>query len=169
MTCAPPAFATLGSGRRVLFAAPRSSGDQHKHEDKRAMMYVLTFGGDSITLEALPPDDAERATQEIRAWWSRYRRAGKILAGAKLVGPFSATIVRFVGGRPVIQDGPFTTEYEAIGGFGIIDVADLNEALALAQSWPLGGYVEIRPLMSPVRASDMVGFPQQAAKRGHAL
>ena len=126
-------------------------------------MYVLTFGGDPITLEALPPDDAEHAAQKIEDWWNRHRQAGKIVAGAKLVGPFSATTVRFIGGRAVVQDGPFTTESEAIGGFGIIDVANLDEALALVRSWPLGGYVEIRPLMFPARAQDVVGFPPETA------
>jgi hypothetical protein len=129
-------------------------------------MYVLTFGGDPITLESLPPSDAERATRENQSWWNRHRLAGRIVAGAKLVGPFSATTVRFVGSRSIVQDGPFTTESEAIGGFGIIDVADLDEALALARSWPLGGYVEIRPLISPGRASDVLGFSTGTARRG---
>jgi hypothetical protein len=63
--------------------------------------------------------------------------------------PFSATTIRFLDGRSIVVDGPFTPESEAIGGFGIIDVADLDEALAVARAWPLGGYIEIRPLMSP--------------------
>lgn len=103
------------------------------------MIYVLTFGGDPITLEALPPDEAYRAAAAVDASWSRNRRAGEVLAGAKLMAPFSATTVRFVGSRSVIHDGPFTTEAEAVGSFGIIDVADLDEALAVARSWPLGG------------------------------
>jgi hypothetical protein len=130
------------------------------------VMYVLTFGGDPITLESLPPDDAEHAALMVQDWWNEHRRTGKIVAGAKLVGPFSATTIRFNGSRAVVQDGPFTTESEAIGGFGIIDVANLDEALALARSWPLGGYVEIRPLMFPSRAPDVVGFPPETAARG---
>lgn len=114
------------------------------------MLYVLTFGGDPITLEALPRPAAEKAIARLDAWWRGHRVAGRIVACAKLMPPFSATTVRFSDGHPIVVDGPFTTtESEAIGGFGVIDVADLDEAIALVRSWPLAGYVEIRPLMSP--------------------
>lgn len=112
-------------------------------------MYVLTFGGDPITLQSLPEDGAQRAIAKVAAWWREHRAAGRIVAGAKLMPPYSATTVRFIEGRPFVVDGPFNSESDAIGGFGVIDVADLDEALAIARSWPLGGYVEIRPLMSP--------------------
>jgi hypothetical protein len=111
--------------------------------------YVLIFGADPITLESLPPVQAARTQAEVNAWWSHYRRAGKMLTGAQLMAPRTATTVRFGEGDPVIRDGPFSPEPEAVGGYGIIDVADLDEALGIALSWPAGGYVEIRPLLTP--------------------
>ena len=83
-----------------------------------------------------------------------------------LKAPFSATTVRFVGGRSVIHNGPCTPEAEAIGGFGIIEAADLDEALAIVRSWPVGGYVEIRPLASQAERSEIVGYPQHTTQRG---
>jgi hypothetical protein len=111
-------------------------------------LYVLTIGGDPITLEALAVGEADRAIEEVAAWWQVHRVAGRILSAAKLMPPFSATTVRFAAGSCQIRDGPSTRETDAVGAFGIIEVTDIDEALQVAQSWPLDGYVEIRPLMS---------------------
>ena len=40
------------------------------------------------------------------------------------------------GGDPVVVDGPFSEAKEVIGGFSVIDVPDLDAALAMARSWP---------------------------------
>ena len=57
--------------------------------------------------------------------------------------------VRFLEGSRIVEDGPFTAEAECVAGFGIIEATDLDEALAIVRSWPLGGYIEIRPLAQP--------------------
>jgi hypothetical protein len=124
----------------------------------RTMLYVLTFGGDAVTLESLPADEAARARAELDAWWRRNRGVGTILMAARLRAPLTATTIRFVEGQPVLQDGPFTPERDAIGGYGIIEVADLDAAVMLARSWPAGGYVEIRPLLSPRSPAEMIGY-----------
>ncbi len=111
-------------------------------------MYVLTFGGDAITLRSLGEADADRAIAKVAEWWREHRAAGRIVAGCKLMPPYSATTIRFGSGGSTVVDGAFNAEAEAIGGFGVIDVSDLDEAIAVARDWPLGGYVEIRPLMS---------------------
>lgn len=129
------------------------------------MLYVLTFGGDPITLDTLPPDEAARAREELETWWNHNRRWGRILAGARLNAPLTATTIRFAGSRADLHDGPFTPEPEAIGGYAIIQVADLDEALAMAYSWPAGGYVEIRPLLHPDSAAEVVNCPCQTTLR----
>lgn len=113
------------------------------------MIYVLTFGGDPITIEAIADDAARAAKAAVDDWWFRQMGSGHVLLGARLAGPHAATTVRFVGGRSLIEDGPFTAEAESVGGFGIIEAADLDEALAIVRSWPIGGYIEIRPLAQP--------------------
>jgi hypothetical protein len=45
----------------------------------------------------------------------------------------------------IVTDGPFIESKEVIGGFALIEVADLDEALAMAKDWP--GTVEIRPIV----------------------
>ena len=53
------------------------------------------------------------------------------------------------GGAPVVVDGPFSEAKEVIGGFSVIDVPDIDAAIALAKTWPSWSFpgvaVEIRP------------------------
>ena len=46
-----------------------------------------------------------------------------------------------------IVDGPFIEAKEEIGGYGLIDVPNLDAAIEMARSWPWGGVVEIRPVI----------------------
>lgn len=70
----------------------------------------------------------------------------KIRGGHELHPTPTATTVRSgEGGRAIVTDGPFVEGNEVIGGYVEVEVADLDEALALAKTWP-GGTVEIRPV-----------------------
>jgi hypothetical protein len=113
------------------------------------VIYALTFGGDPVTGGALSGEQADRAKADADYWWVRQMVAGKVLIGARLAGPYAATTVRFLEGSRIVEDGPFTAEAECVAGFGIIEATDLDEALAIVRSWPLGGYIEIRPLAQP--------------------
>ena len=73
----------------------------------------------------------------------------KIGGSNQLQGPETATSVRFgPDGPPVVTDGPYLEGKEAIGGYAEVDVADLDEALRMARTWPGRGTVEIRPVMT---------------------
>ncbi|MFI5269839.1 MAG: YciI family protein [Chloroflexota bacterium] len=61
--------------------------------------------------------------------------------------PNTATTVRFSEGEPIVTDGPFAETKEAIGGYAIVDVASVAEALEMAKSWPGRGLVEVRPVL----------------------
>lgn len=111
------------------------------------MKYVLLFCG---TQESQREWDA--MTEEARsAQYARVSRwfednAAKLGNGKELQPPHTATTVRFQGtGDPIVRDGPFIEGNEVVGGYVEIDVADLDEALSLAKTWPGGGAVEIRP------------------------
>ena len=71
-----------------------------------------------------------------------------VRGGAALEGTGSATSVRRDdGGGFVITDGPFAETKEALGGYYLVEAADLDEALALARQVPApSGGVEIRPV-----------------------
>ena len=114
------------------------------------MRYMLLFVSDEEAWEALPEDERAGAIARIGAWFGRWAGAGKIVEGHRLQGKRSAKTVRLGpagrSGRSLVVDGPFIESKEAIGSYAIVEVADAEEALAIAASWPAGGTVEIRPL-----------------------
>jgi hypothetical protein len=114
------------------------------------MKYVLLFCGtdeDAAAFAALSPDELRARYAEVGAWFAEHR--SQIGSTNQLQGPETATSVRFgVKGPPVVTDGPFLEGKEGIGGYAEIDVADLDEALRMARTWPGRGTVEIRPVVT---------------------
>jgi len=83
------------------------------------------------------------------------QQGGKILGGEALQPTATATSVRNDG--QAVTDGPFVETKEALGGFYLIEAADLDQALAFAKLCPApGGGVELRPIM------DTSGAPPNA-------
>ena len=114
------------------------------------MKYVLLFCGtaeDAAAFAALTPDELRARYAEVGAWFAEH--ASRIGSTNQLQGPEAATSVRFGSeGLPMVTDGPFLEGKEAIGGYAEIEVADLDEALRMAKTWPGRGTVEIRPVMT---------------------
>jgi hypothetical protein len=114
------------------------------------MKYVLLFCGtddDAAAFAALSPDELRARYAQVGAWFAEHR--SKLGPSNQLQGPETATSVRFgPDGPPVVTDGPFLEGKESIGGYTEIDVADLDEAVRMAKTWPGRGTVEIRPVMT---------------------
>jgi hypothetical protein len=117
------------------------------------MKYVLLFA-DNVeaqrSWEQMPEATRVAAYEHINKWFEDGTKSGRIVGGAELQGPSSSTTVRFNSGKPVVTDGPFIEAKEIIGGFAIVEVNDLDEALAMAKTWPGGGdsrIVEVRPVI----------------------
>jgi hypothetical protein len=110
------------------------------------MKYVLLFVDNDETRNR---SEAETAaiSEKIGAWWMEHAQAGQIVGGEQLQGAETSTTVRHDHGSVSIVDGPFIEAKEQIGGYGLIDVENLDAALELAKSWPWGGVVEIRPVV----------------------
>ena len=101
-------------------------------------------------------DVPEPATHE--QWMDytrRLRESGAMVAGDALQGADTAQTVRVREGEMLVTDGPFAETKELLGGFYLIDVPDLDEALAWAARIPIVGYgsVEVRPVMTFDRES----------------
>ena len=79
-------------------------------------------------------------------------QAGVIVKGDGLEPPTVATTVRVRDGKRAVQDGPFADTKEALGGYFVIDVPDLDAALEWAAKAPCvhDGSVEIRPVLPPM-------------------
>jgi hypothetical protein len=92
-----------------------------------------------------PPDSAYWG-----AWMAYSQEMNPVTTGgAPLEVPATATTVRLREGRRLVQDGPYAETREQLGGFFVIDVADLDAALDWAARCPaaVNGVVEVRPLM----------------------
>jgi hypothetical protein len=74
---------------------------------------------------------------------------GKCVAVAPLQPTLAATSIRHREGKQIVTDGPFAETREQLGGFFLINAANLDEALDIAAKIPAGrwGTVEVRPVM----------------------
>ena len=102
-------------------------------------------------------DDPARAPAYL-AGWKAYVEAmyasGTVKSGAGLQPPSTGTTVRTSDGKRRVQDGPFADTKEQLGGYFVIDVPDLDTALAWAARSPSAASagVEVRPVL-PMKAS----------------
>ncbi|HKV58271.1 MAG TPA: YciI family protein [Ktedonobacteraceae bacterium] len=113
------------------------------------MKYVLLFCGTREQQQAWE-DMSEEARNaqyaQVGRWFAENR--AKLGSSKQLQSPHTATTVHFqAAGEPIVRDGPFIEGNEVIGGYVEINVADLDEALHLAKTWPARGIIEIRPVM----------------------
>jgi hypothetical protein len=111
------------------------------------MQYALMIYIDPARYEALP--DAER--EAVQAEFLALADDARYVGGAQLQPAETATCVRVAGGRTLMTDGPFADTKEVLGGFGLIEAANLDEAIELAARTPavrLGGTIEIRPVVA---------------------
>ncbi|GIH79264.1 YciI family protein [Planobispora longispora] len=110
------------------------------------MKYVLMFVETeqfARELAAMGEVEREAAYAAVGRWFAEH--ADKITHHTHLHPVHTATTVRLDGGEPLVTDGPFVEGKEVVSGFAEVEVADLDEALALARSWPACPIVEIRP------------------------
>jgi hypothetical protein len=112
--------------------------------------YVLLFCGTQEAqraYDAMTPEELGPRLTQVGRWFGEY--GASIVDSHQLQSPETATTVHHVDVRePMITDGPFLEGNEVIGGYALIDVDELDDALAMARSWPGGGSVEIRPVVS---------------------
>jgi len=111
------------------------------------MKYVMMFADTeqfAADLAAMDESERERAYGRVQQWFAE--NADKITHHQHLLPPETATTVRLGGGEPLVTDGPFVEGKEVVSGYAEIDVANLDEAMRMAKSWPACPIVEIRPI-----------------------
>ena len=108
--------------------------------------YVLMFVGNDEDWESQSKAELEKSYGRIMSWWDDLVKSGVVKGGEELSPQRTATTVRRVNGAMKVTDGPFVESKESVGGFALIEVEDLDKAIAVAKSWP-GGDVEVRPIV----------------------
>jgi hypothetical protein len=114
------------------------------------MHYMLMCCIDERAWNGLPQAERDGVMRDYHAWVDDLVARGTYVAGGKLDDSATATTVRRQGGRAVFTDGPFAETKEQLGGFHILDCANLDDALALARripTLPVGGTIEVRPMI----------------------
>jgi hypothetical protein len=106
--------------------------------------YVLMFVGNDDWYDTQSKEELEKAYQPIMSWWDDLMKTGVLKGGEELGLQRNATTVKRVNGTMKVIDGPFIESKETVGGLAVIEVEDLDKAIAIAKSWP-GGDVEVRP------------------------
>lgn len=108
--------------------------------------YVLIFVNQGDWRANKSEEDLTKIDAPIRSWWDELVKSGVGKGGQELKPQRTATSVRRVNGSMKVTDGPFIESKESVGGFALIEVADLDKAIAVAKSFP-GGDVEVRPVV----------------------
>lgn len=111
------------------------------------MRYTLFLHYPEMTVQQLGEDRYEEGKAAFHAYAASLHDSGVLVSGEVLQPSSHSTTVTLAKGAPRVQDGPYADTKEQIGGTFVIDVPDLDAALAWAEKCPAAqwGTVEIRP------------------------
>jgi hypothetical protein len=99
--------------------------------------------------EDVTPDEVKKNLAEMGQFNAELTEAGVMVFGAGLQERATGTTVHYGEGEPLVTDGPFAETKEQLSGFWVIDVENLDEALAWAKKIPFtSNHVEIRPMVT---------------------
>jgi hypothetical protein len=109
------------------------------------MKYMLLVYLDE---NALSPAEREECYQDSAQLARELHSSGQYLGASPLEPTALATSVRIRDGKRLVTDGPFAETREQLGGYYLVEAADLDEAIGIAGRVPVArlGTIEIRPL-----------------------
>lgn len=111
------------------------------------MQYMLLIYGDEKGWSTMSPEDIGKMMQAYMDYSKSLAAAGVLRGGSELAPVATATTVRVRNGKTLTTDGPFAETKEQLGGYYLIDVPSLDEAIQWAAKIPsaLNGSIEVRP------------------------
>jgi hypothetical protein len=111
------------------------------------MKYLLTIYTDEAATAS--PEESQAMLSSYGEFGRAAQAAGALLGGEGLQPTATATTVRVRDGEPLFTDGPFAETREQLGGYYLLECADLDEAVRWATQIPgaATGSVEVRPVM----------------------
>lgn len=113
------------------------------------MQYMMLICSAEGSGPEMGTPEMEKLMQGYGAFTEEVKSAGAYVDGNPLQGIDTATTVRVRGGKVETTDGPFVETKEHLGGYYILDCANLDDALAYAAKIPTAEYgsIEVRPVM----------------------
>jgi len=120
------------------------------------MQYMLLIAADEASEQKIPDAEMMEMIAAYGAYTGALIQAGALVSGERLRESAKATTVRVRDGKTMVLDGPYAEAKEQLGGFYIIDVADLDAALGWATRCPGAAYgsIEVRPVWPTEKMSD---------------
>ncbi len=114
------------------------------------MRYLLMIFSDEEASAGMTPEQTGATMSEFTKYSAWLVEKGWMRAGDQLANTDQATTVRQTDGKVLATDGPFAETKEQLGGYYIVECANLDEAIEAAGRVPslaAGGSVEVRPLI----------------------
>jgi len=109
---------------------------------------MLLLYSDANRFLKMTPAEQKQGMAAYQAFSEALTKAGALKGSNRLQPTSAATTVRLVDGRSQVLNGPYAESKEQLGGYFLIDVADLDVALSWAARCPgaAHGVVEVRPI-----------------------
>jgi hypothetical protein len=115
------------------------------------MKFAMLICGNDTPSNAPQANPEQADMKQIYAWFEKWGQAGKIAdGGAELDSVRKAKTIRAgADGNPVVTDGPYLELKEVVGGFVILEADDIDDAVAVAATWPfaMSTSIEVRPVI----------------------
>ncbi|EFO30708.1 dgpf domain-containing protein [Roseibium sp. TrichSKD4] len=123
------------------------------------MRYTLFLYSDETAFADATPEDMDQALRVFGDYINQLKEAGVFVDTEWLQPSATATTITKVGGERKIQDGPYADTKEQLGGTFVIDVPDLDAAMAWAEKCPNVHYgiVEVRATAMPEGGNPYAG------------
>jgi hypothetical protein len=124
--------------------------------------YMLLFRGNDWS-KKLSPEEMQEVINKWMGWFKGLLEDGRAVAGSPLEK--EGKVVSGKNGR-IVADGPFAESKEAIGGYFLLQVDTMEEAVAIAQQCPglsYGAKVEVRPVIDSCALAARAGYTTEMA------
>jgi hypothetical protein len=112
------------------------------------MRYLLMIANDEASMLARSPEEDAEMLAQYGVFMEEMNRRGVLRDGLRLRPTTDATTVRVRDGEVLTTDGPFAETKEQIGGYFLVEAADLDDAIEIASKIPHSshGAIEVRPV-----------------------
>jgi hypothetical protein len=112
------------------------------------MQYMLLIYADESALRSVPKDAVTHMSAAYEAYTEAMKKAGVLRGGERLRPSSDATTVRVKDDKSQVLNGPYAETREQLGGYYMIEAADLDAALGWAARCPAAahGAIEVRPI-----------------------
>ena len=127
--------------------------------------YMLLFRGNDWS-QGLSPEEMQNVVGQWMSWFQGLMAQGKAVAGSPLER--GGKLVSGKNGKSVVSDGPFAESKEAIGGYFLLNVDSMEEAVAIAQQCPglpYGAKVEVRQIIERCGEANEADFKKELIAR----